>query len=49
MRPAVIMKYGGSSLGNSEMIKQVIGIIYNRYQDRPLIVPSATKGTTDEL
>ena len=47
----VILKFGGTSLGNSKKIKHVIKIIKNYYQkkNKVIVVASAMSGMTNEL
>lgn len=43
------MKFGGSSVGDAERIKNVCGIIKSRLNEKPIVVLSAVKGITDKL
>ncbi|MEA2036060.1 MAG: lysine-sensitive aspartokinase 3 [Nanoarchaeota archaeon] len=43
----VVMKFGGSSLGNTERIKNVCNIIKSK--EKPVVVLSAMQGITDRL
>jgi aspartokinase/homoserine dehydrogenase 1 len=45
----IILKFGGSSVGSSERIKQVIEIIRSRLPDDLAVVFSAFGGVTDQL
>lgn len=45
----IVMKFGGSSLKNAERFKQAAKIIQNRLNQTPVVVLSATQGTTDLL
>ena len=45
-----VLKFGGSSVGSSETIKQVVDIIRTTRADGPCsVVLSAMQGTTDSL
>lgn len=43
------MKFGGSSVGNADRIKNVADIISSRIGEKPIVVVSAVKGITDKL
>lgn len=43
------MKFGGSSVGSAEKIKDVANIIKSRHSKKPVVVVSAVKGITDKL
>ena len=45
----IVMKFGGSSVKDAEMFKQVASIIKDRLDDKPIVVLSAVKGITDNL
>ncbi|APF17812.1 aspartate kinase [Caldithrix abyssi DSM 13497] len=45
----IIMKFGGSSIKNTEAMRRVAGIVQKRQQQQPLIVLSALGGVTDQL
>ncbi len=46
----IVLKFGGSSLGDAERIQRVVNIIGNHYQATPLlVVVSAMEGVTDRL
>jgi len=45
----VVMKFGGSSVGDSERIKSVCDIIKSKLKEKPIVVLSAMKGVTDKL
>ncbi len=45
----IVMKFGGSSVKDAEMFRQVASIIKDRIEQKPVIVLSAVKGTTDSL
>jgi len=45
----IVMKFGGTSLGSSDRIKQVAEIISERTQKKPIVVVSAVGGITDLL
>ena len=44
-----VMKFGGSSVRNAEMIRQVVQIALNSLDDAPVLVASAMGKTTDHL
>lgn len=44
----IVMKFGGSSVKDAEMIKKVARIVLNS-KEKPVVVLSAIKGTTDLL
>ncbi len=46
---AIVMKFGGTSVGSAESIKNVRDIISSRLDRNPIVVVSATGGTTDML
>ncbi len=43
------MKFGGSSVGDAEKIKNVCGIVKSKLSKKPIVVLSALKGVTDKL
>ena len=43
-----VLKFGGSSVGNPEIIKQVIQIV-NSQKEKSIVVVSAFKGVTDQI
>lgn len=43
------MKFGGSSVGDAERIKNVCNIIKSKLDEKPIIVLSAVQGITDRL
>jgi len=43
------MKFGGSSVGDAERIKNVCNIIKSKLDEKPIVVLSAVKGITDKL
>lgn len=45
----IVMKFGGTSIQDSESINRIIGIIKSRLKKKPVVVLSATAGTTDKL
>ena len=45
----LVMKFGGTSVGSAESIRQVVRIIEGRKEQRPVVVVSAFSGTTDML
>ncbi|MFH1848831.1 MAG: aspartate kinase [archaeon] len=45
----IVMKFGGSSLGNGGMIEKAAGIIAGRLSQKPIVVVSAVGGVTDLL
>jgi aspartate kinase len=44
-----VMKFGGSSVGDAEKIKNVCDIVKSRLSEKPIVVLSAVKGVTDKL
>jgi len=45
----IVMKFGGSSLGNADRIKIVSDIIKSKINENPIVVVSAIGGITDKL
>jgi len=45
----IVMKFGGSSVGNAARIMQVAGIVKGRLRKKPVVVVSAVGGITDKL
>ncbi len=45
----IIMKFGGSSIKDTQAMKRVANIVLIRQNKQPLVVLSALKGVTDEL
>ena len=45
----IVMKFGGTSVKNAERIKVVADIVKSRLSDKPVVVCSATAGTTNKL
>ncbi len=45
----LVMKFGGTSVGNAEAMQRVAEIVRSRAERRPVVVASATAKTTDEL
>lgn len=46
---AVVMKFGGSSVGSAERIQSVAEIVKSRLEKKPIVVVSAMKGATDTI
>ncbi|PLW80089.1 hypothetical protein C0585_04185 [Candidatus Woesearchaeota archaeon] len=46
---AIVMKFGGTSVGNSQRINQTCEIIISRIDQDPVVVVSAVGGVTDML
>ena len=44
-----VMKFGGTSLGNAERIRNVARIVEDSRRERPIVVVSAVAGVTDTL
>ena len=47
--PMIVMKFGGSSLGTSDALTRVAGVIAERVSRMPVVVVSAIGKTTDRL
>ena len=45
----IVMKFGGSSVGDADRIKNVSDIVKSRLDQKPVVVCSAVKGVTDKL
>lgn len=45
----IVMKFGGSSVQDAKMFKEVLKIVSSRIEKKPIVVLSAVKGTTDCL
>ncbi len=45
----IVMKFGGTSVGSAERIKQAAGIIRDNIELKPVVVLSAVGGITDKL
>jgi len=45
----IIMKFGGSSLGNADRIRHVAKLVKSRLREKPVVVVSAVGGITDLL
>lgn len=45
----IVMKYGGSSVKDATMFKQVASIVKKQLDQEPIVILSAIKGTTDSL
>ena len=48
-RIMIVMKFGGTSLANSERIKNVLEIVKQKLHKKPIVVVSAVSGVTDLL
>ena len=46
---AIVMKFGGTSVGSAERINQACDIILSHLEQRPVVVVSAVGGITDRL
>lgn len=49
MRPAIVMKFGGTSVGSAAAIRQTGAVVAAAAARRPLVVVSAVGGVTNEL
>src|SRR5690348_8956657 len=49
MATSVVMKFGGTSVGDSKAIARVAGIVRGRLSQRPIVVVSAMAKVTDQL
>lgn len=47
--PVIVMKFGGTSVGDADAIRRVAGIIEAAAEQRPVVVVSAIAGATREL
>ena len=45
----IVMKFGGTSVGNERSIRQVVQIVRQHLDRRPVVVVSAHAGVTDAL
>ena len=45
----IIMKFGGTSVGSADAIRQVADIVKSHYRLQPLVVVSAMSKVTDTL
>ena len=45
----IVMKFGGSSVGDAERITNVCNIVKSKLAEKPVVVVSAVKGITDKL
>ena len=45
----LVMKFGGTSVGDAERIRAVVGLVAGRLADRPVVVVSALAGVTNAL
>jgi aspartate kinase len=45
----IVMKFGGTSVGDAAAIRRVAGIVTGRLQQKPVVVVSAMAGVTDQL
>jgi aspartate kinase len=45
----IVMKFGGTSVGDASAIRRVASIVTGRLQQKPVIVVSAMAGVTDQL
>lgn len=45
----IVAKFGGTSVGNSKRIKNLVGIIQSKLEEKPVVVVSAVSGVTDRL
>ncbi len=45
----IVMKFGGTSVGDAESIKRVVGIVAGRLEQTPIVVVSAMARVTDQL
>jgi aspartate kinase len=45
----IVMKFGGTSVGNAEMIKRITNIVKSQTHRNPIVVVSAFDGVTDGL
>jgi len=46
---AIVMKFGGSSVGSAERIQAIAEIVKSRLEKKPVVVVSAMKGATDSI
>lgn len=45
----IVMKFGGTSVGNASRIREVVGIVRSQLSNGPIVVVSALGGITDSL
>jgi len=45
----IVMKFGGTSMGNAERIQNVASLVISRLHEKPVVVVSAVGGVTDLL
>ncbi len=45
----IVMKFGGTSVGDAESIKRLVEIVAGRLEQKPIVVVSAMAKVTDEL
>ena len=45
----MVMKFGGTSVGSAERIREVVARVKERRGEQPLVVVSALAGVTDHL
>ncbi len=45
----IVMKFGGSSIGTAEALRQVVGLVERFRDTKPVLVVSALQGVTDSL
>jgi aspartate kinase len=45
----IVVKFGGTSVGDADAIRRVCDIVRSRQQRKPVVVVSALSGTTNEL
>ena len=45
----IVMKFGGTSVGDAAHIRRVVELVRARLKDRPCVVVSAHSGVTDAL
>lgn len=46
---SVVLKFGGTSVGTADAVRQVVATVAGQLDHRPVVVISATAGTTDAL
>jgi len=49
VRTMIVMKFGGTSVGDAESILRLIGIVKERLSQKPVVVVSAMANVTDQL
>ena len=45
----IVMKFGGTSIGDSKRINEVVEIVKSQINKKPIVVVSAFSGITDTL